>query len=665
MKSISSKQYFFIVSIILLFFLGTLSQNYGISGDERFHSVYGKICYDFYKTMGKDSTALSFDFGDGGKVIYYGPSVDLFTEFIYDLFEINRDKYMFEVKHLLDSVVLWLLIFSGSCIVVFFTQNWWWGIFSIIMFLAYPRLLADGMNNPKDAVFAGFYISSIYFIFRIIKSMPSPKWSHIIGLIFSFGLAMGNRVGGFILIFYFGLFMAGYVLLNKELIPQIKANFKNIFIKFSVLLFFGYSLGVIFWPYALVSPIQHVIDALNYFTNQPYQLKTLFNGAKIFSTELPSIYIFKWLFITATEVVLLGVLLLLFKFIRIKEFKENYLLFCLFFTFIFPAAYIIYKSSGLYNGIRHLAFIIPSLIVCGVLGIYYMYERIKNTKIKLVFVSFIGVLLFLPIYFSFTNHSFELVYFNKLSGGVKAAYGKYDTDYFGVTLREAAEWLIENEKISKNTVIGINYPTLPVDYYFRKKIDSFSTRYFRYNERDNTNFDYYIINTALLSPDIIQNGLFPPKGTIKTIDVEGVPMTAIVKKEDNNDYYGKKALDSGQLAKAIEFLNKAILYDNKNEITWSNLGMAQLQLGQSAASIVSFRKSLELSPENLQALNGLAYAYLNTNEINYAKMTLETMIEKNPNFAPAYDLLSKIYANQGNSQMAQQYNNYYKQLTGN
>jgi Tfp pilus assembly protein PilF len=63
-------------------------------------------------------------------------------------------------------------------------------------------------------------------------------------------------------------------------------------------------------------------------------------------------------------------------------------------------------------------------------------------------------------------------------------------------------------------------------------------------------------------------------------------------------------------------------------------------------------------------MNGLAYAYLNINEINYAKMTLETMIEQNPSYAPAYDLLSKIYANQGNSQMAQQYNNYYRQLIG-
>jgi Tfp pilus assembly protein PilF len=64
-------------------------------------------------------------------------------------------------------------------------------------------------------------------------------------------------------------------------------------------------------------------------------------------------------------------------------------------------------------------------------------------------------------------------------------------------------------------------------------------------------------------------------------------------------------------------------------------------------------------------MNGLAYAYLNINEINYAKMILETMIEQNPNYAPAYDLLSKIYANQGNSQISQQYSNFYRQLTGN
>jgi Tfp pilus assembly protein PilF len=170
---------------------------------------------------------------------------------------------------------------------------------------------------------------------------------------------------------------------------------------------------------------------------------------------------------------------------------------------------------------------------------------------------------------------------------------------------------------------------------------------------------------SFVDASYLKNGYFPPKGTIKTINVEGVAICAIIKREDKNDFYGKKALDSGLFAKAIEYLNKAIQYDNKNEIAWTNLGMAQLQSGQVAASIESFKKSLEISPENLQAMNGLAYAYLNINEINYAKMILETMIEQNPNYAPAYDLLSKIYANQGNSQISQQYSNFYRQLTGN
>ena len=42
-------------------------------------------------------------------------------------------------------------------------------------------------------------------------------------------------------------------------------------------------------------------------------------------------------------------------------------------------------------------------------------------------------------------HPYEYVYFNELVGGFKGAYGRFETDYWAASLKEAVEWLKDNE----------------------------------------------------------------------------------------------------------------------------------------------------------------------------------------------------------------------------
>lgn len=658
---INYKKIFIAIAISLSIGLPLLSFNYGISADERFHTVWGKICYDFYKSGGKDTTALVYDFKDGGKIIYYGPSVDLFTEFIMDVFKIDRTQYMFELKHFIDALLLCLMIIIGALLAVFLA-GWRAGVFTLILFLAYPRIIGDGMNNPKDAVFACFYIVAIYNILKIIAKLPNPDWRNIFGAALGFGFALGNRVGAAILLFYFALFAWGYIDLNKGLFKSIKANAKQVLIKLTVFLVLGYSLGVVFWPYAFVSPISHVTEALQYFTNQPYKIKTLFEGSKISSLNLPWYYIFKWIIITAPEITLLGFLLLIIFICNIKKAKANYFLYCLLFAFLFPIVYVIYKKSGLYNGIRHMAFVIPVFVILAALGIDLLYTKLKNATIKIVFYVLFLASTSLPLFFMVKNHPFELCYFNDISGGVKNAYGKFDTDYFGNTLKTAIEWLLKNEKITSNTKIAINFPPFSIDYYIQKSNPKLSSLYVRYTERDATDYDYYIVNTALLSPETIQNNSFISKNTIKTIAVNDVPMSIIIKRADKNDYYGKHALDSGKFSEAIVYLNKALQYDPNNELVWLNLAVAQLNTKQMEQAVLSFQNVLAISPENINAMNGLAYACVQANNINQAVNIFNKIINQNPDYPEPYRILAQLYHQQGNNALAQQYISQYQQM---
>jgi hypothetical protein len=45
-------------------------------------------------------------------------------------------------------------------------------------------------------------------------------------------------------------------------------------------------------------------------------------------------------------------------------------------------------------------------------------------------------------------HPYEYIFFNRSFGGVRAALGRYETDYWGVSHKEGVDWLIANYKLT-------------------------------------------------------------------------------------------------------------------------------------------------------------------------------------------------------------------------
>lgn len=652
---------FVVISCLGLFF-AILSKDYGITGDERFYEPYGKSAWSFYKTLGKDTSALFINTGDGGQLHCYGPSIDLFSEVVCDIFGF---KDIFIVRHIFASLSLLLMIVFSGLLTYLLTKNVPYSVLAGLFVLLSPRLFGDSMNNLKDPSYAAFNILSLYFIIRFVKELPQPSKKTIIGLVIGIGLTLGSRIGGLLLFGYLGLFSLVAVLTNKNLKTQVfGSHFKSLIQIALIVVVASYVLGIVFWPYGLVAPIDNPMHALDFFTNQTYQIKTLFGGVKLSSMEIPWFYVFKWISISVPEIIILGFLLFCVLFFKnVQNENSKYLLMVLF-SFLFPVVYIIYKKSGMYNAWRHTTFIYPSFVVLSAVGFFYASQLLKTKSLRIGLYCLLGIGLFFPLKFMIANHPHQSVYFNSYFGGVKKAVGYYETDYFGVSVRKATEWLIANEGSKlESAQIVINYPTLLVDHYLKKKYPNKISAYVRFGERDKTDWDYYIVTHQLISEDILQNGVsFPPKGTIKTIDIDGVPVCAIVKRQDKNDFYAKNALDSNNYAKAADYLIKALQYDTNNEIAWTNLGFAQLNLNQPNEAVQSLSNALKISPSNPMAKNYLAYAYLQSGNIAYAQSVLMSLIEDNPSNPEPYRLLGQIYQQQGNTAMAQQYLGIYQQI---
>jgi tetratricopeptide (TPR) repeat protein len=653
--NISKKNIFFFLSTVVLISMLSMSTYFGPSNDESFQVPYGKQALDYYVSFGKNDSVL--DYKPEPLMKNYGAIVDMIPEAIHRL--VGSD--LMNTRHFVFAFISFFYIFFGALIAKRIA-GWNAGIIAIILLTFLPRIFGESMNNPKDPPYAATYLISIYAFMYFFDHLKNISKRSIFILFIGFMSTMLVRVSGLMAVFYFGLFLIWeYLSLKKE---NINIDEKNVIFKIGIAGACGYFISIFFWPSMMNAPFTQPIDALNMLKQYPITLRNLWEGQYIQSNTIPWYYNPKYFLISNPEITLIGIFasfMLLPKLIKVYNIRRISLLL---FAGLFPIFLIIYNKTALLTGWRHSYFMFVPFVIFASIGFAYLIDYWAVNKIKKYFIISLICIGILPTAIFMVKHfPYFYVYFNPTFGGAKKAMGNFELDYYSHSLKPATDWLVENEPNLKNLNIVSNNPYQVNEILKQKKLN-FGAKYLRYRERNESDWDYAILTQSFIDAEYLRNGYFPPKGTVKTIDVDGVPICAIVKREDKNDYYGKLALDSGQFNKAIDYFNKALKYDPNNEIAWTNLGMALLQSGQAGASIDAFKNAEKISPENIMTLNGLAYAYLNTNEVNYAKITLEKLIEQNPNYAPAYDLLSKIYASQGNAQMAQQYEFYYKQLSG-
>ena len=414
-----------------------------------------------------------------------------------------------------------------------------------------------------------------------------------------------------------------------------------------------------------MAPFTFPFEALSVFSKFPVTIKTLFDGRWIQSTELPFYYLFKYILISNPEVSLLGILLMGYVWFKFDK-KIKLFVFFVLFTGLFPLFYVVYKKSAFYNGWRQVYFVYSALIIVSSIAWSFLIFDTKTKWVKYLYSALFIILITLPLTHICFNFPHFYIYFNHISGGIEKNYANYEMDYYGHSINEATFWIKKNHPEwlqDSNIKLASNVP-----YNMQKIMERWQYKnypiYLRYRERFNSDWDIGIFSPAFVDPDIMKNGYFKSKDVIHTINIDDKPIGVILKRQDKNDYYGKRALDSNNFPKAIELLTKAIQYDANNEIAWTNLGFAQLNSNQPNEAIQSLSNALKISPESIMAKNYLAYAYLQSGNLPYAQSVLMNLIEENPNMPDPYRLLAQIYQQQGNGDMAQQYMSIYQQITG-
>ncbi len=645
------------IAFILFILMPFLSLNSSISGDEFAQLRQVKNYYNFYSTMGEDTSYINQK-----PAFAYGMSFDLITYTINEWFNIEN---IFKSRHIFNSLCGWAtILFSGLLALIF--GGWRTGIFTMLLLFFTPRFLGHSFNNPKDIPFAMTYIFTIYFIIRMLKDFPRHNIKNYIWIAVGIGAAISVRIGGLLLIAYLFLFSGLYYLSRVKLNSLFSKVHRNTLNKllFNAVVFsvIGYFLGLILWPYGLTNPVKHPLNSLEIMTHFTTSLRQLFEGNIYWSDYLPWYYIPKYILITTPFVILIG-FLLYFVFIRKKIIQSEYLYsFFLVFSFAFPVFYIIYKGSNVYGGWRHALFIWPTFVIATSLGYEKLLRIIRNKRFQYLIYGIMAALALKPAIHIIKHHPYEYIYFNKFVGGVDKAYGDYEMDYYGHSLKPAAKWLINNiiedklDEIDPNDkmIIRTNF-TKELRHYMRKYNNKVKVHYCRYYERGNFDWDYAIFVNTYLNPYQQKHGIWPPGKTIHTINIDDAIICAVQERKTTLDLKGFQALQNNNPQQAIINLKKAIKITPHNEAAYINLCRAYLKIGMHNQAIKTAYKCLKFYPDYDQVLNLLGIAYLQKNELNNALATFNKLKKVNKKYSSAYYYMGIIYMRQSQPYNAMKY----------
>jgi hypothetical protein len=553
-----ARNIFWILAALAGIFMVWISKDYGITWDEWEASTYGSYLVRYFLSGFKDLTFFNWEaFHPYGKPVYMAAFIlkGLFSGSIADFVQngLRTDALIlgfYETAHRLNAFTGFLaILFTG--LLAKELGNWRTALLASLFLFFSPRFLGSAMNNYKDIPFAAMYAASFYCMLLWIKALPAPSKKLSAALIFFIAAAIWTRAGAFILIFYLFLFVGLHTFL-KYRSSRAPAPWLKVIGLTLVIAFFSYLGGLLLWPYAQLDPIQNPLKALLKFSNYTYwDHEVFFNGQMTQASKLPWYYVPQWILISTPLFFLSGLCFLMLFTRQIFEKGRRFAVFMVAFGALFPLLYVMARRSVLYDGWRHLFFIYPLAIVLITLAWQKAWGWASRSRTLGVFTVLFLIQIAEPALWMIKNHPNEYVYFNALTGGLKGAFLRYETDYWGNSLRKGAEWLA-NYQVREGLAGPIQVradSTVMSSYPFLKKELGALYAPFGYPadflQKEQCFFliypPLYMTGIAYLQPWDYALALsknwpagelktkWPPLGTIHEVKADGVTLCAVVK----------------------------------------------------------------------------------------------------------------------------------------
>jgi hypothetical protein len=415
--------------------------DYGIPWDAQGEVVYAEMLLRYFSSGFRDHSAFEYI-----NLRFYGGGFELPSAILARISPFG----VYETRHLFSA----LLGVAGLAAAWRLTRKLAGaraGLIALGLLALNPSWYGHAFVNARDIPFGTGMLFCLWVTAAACDELPriSLRTRLLFGA--ALGWTISVRVGG---VLGFAFLLAP---ISLWLVGRLRSGVSRaVFVREALgiagalaqMLMVGYAVMIVFWPWAAQSPL-NPLQALLMFSRFPFDAPVLFDGQLVPANRLPASYMPVQFAIHQPESVLLGIAVALVLGVIALRRRWELLsgaplrILAVAVAGVFPFAYFVIARPVDYNGMRHFLFVIPPLTVLGALA----FERLLSLSGRVLRVG-LGVALAAAALAQTSQlielHPEEYVYVNSLVGGTRGAQGKFELDYWGLSLEEATDKLVQH-----------------------------------------------------------------------------------------------------------------------------------------------------------------------------------------------------------------------------
>jgi hypothetical protein len=426
--------------------------DYAITVDEFNADDYGQKSLAWYTSFFTNRS--NFDSVED-TLWFYGPWFHILTTLVQSLDLAAH----WTTRHLL-TFLLGLAALAALLPIARLAGGRWAGLIAVGLCLTTGYLYGSMFFTPIDVPFL-FAMTWATLAIMLMAVPIVPRWPATIAAGLFTGLAIATRSPGLITHVYL---IGALTLCAVEALMRggrsAGSDLLQIGVRAAAAISIAWLTATTLWPWLQVgNPIAQFAEAFRYFANHPGSFEFPHWGGMVRTTALPWSYVPAQLLFRLPEGFLLllciavlsgiasvlAILRLGFAPIaqpRLSALREAVLVtaqarqrLIVWVAATLPIAAIILQHSTLYDGIRHVLFLIPMLAVVASFGFLRLAPLLRRFPMAAATVSgaYVGhaVLAFALL------HPLQYASFNVFAGGVIGAYGRFEQDYWSLAVLPA------------------------------------------------------------------------------------------------------------------------------------------------------------------------------------------------------------------------------------
>lgn len=419
------------VAAVFLAFALVGGRRVGLSWDENDHRRYGRWVVDAWYGAADAGTPTLQDMGSYGSL--YGVLCAL------------AEKVLPAGPIAIGHVITAIFATTGLVYAARLARAMagpWAGLATAVILATTPRWTGHAMFNPVDIPFAAGWIAALFYLHRLLLRLPAPARADWVKLGLATGACLSVRIAGLLVPIFEVLALAAWVAWVRP--PR------TAIVRVALGAAAGAALTAVIvlalWPYLAVDPLRHPLEILGTSSKFPWQGAVLFKGRYYAGKEVPWTYLPTWFAITSPPAVFAGVISALFMtphWVSPRR-EERVALAVLALSLVFPPCYAIARHATLYDGLRHFLFLVPGLAVLAGCGWAAVARSMETDRARAITAVALAALAVEPVVAMARTFPYSYVYFSPFAGGLAKASRGYETEYWGLSLREAAEWINAN-----------------------------------------------------------------------------------------------------------------------------------------------------------------------------------------------------------------------------